>query len=258
MPGGEARFNVGIRTVVVDAEHGVAECGIGSGNVADSTVAGECDEWLVKQRFLRRGCPDYELFETLLWRRGRYWLLAEHLRRLEHSAGILGFRFERDELQAALAGAARGFDTGRWRVRLRLAMDGSLSIDSEPIVRSRGAVTCALAPWPVARGNPWLRHKTTRREIYAPLAVPEAFDTLLFNERGEATEFTRGNLVVKVAGRLLTPALECGLLPGAFRAALLARGRIEEAVLTLADVAAADRSWFINSLRGALPVGFAR
>ena len=88
--------------------------------------------------------------------------------------------------------------------------------------------------------------------------MPDVFDTLLFNERGEATEFTRGNLVVKLGGRLLTPALACGLLPGAFRAALLARGTIEEAVLPLADVAAADRVWFVNSLRGALRVGFAR
>jgi len=252
MPGGEARFNVGIRTVVVDAELGVAECGIGSGIVADSTIEGERDEWRVKQRFLRRACPDYELFETLLWRRGRYWLLAEHLQRIEHSANALGFRFDRHAIHGALDDAAHGFGTGRWRVRLRLGMDGAVAIDAESIVRQRGPVTCALAAWPVASANPWLRHKTTRREIYAALAVPDVFDTLLYNERGEATEFTRGNLVVRLGGRLLTPALESGLLPGAFRAALLARGVVSEAVLTLDDVKAAEKCWFVNSLRGVL------
>jgi para-aminobenzoate synthetase / 4-amino-4-deoxychorismate lyase len=258
MPGGEARFNVGIRTVVVDAERGVAECGIGSGIVADSTIEGERDEWLVKQRFLRRACPDYDLFETLLWRRGRYWLLAEHLQRIARSANALGFRFDRNEVHAALDDAAHGFGTGRWRVRLRLAMDGTVAIDTEPMVRQRGPVTCALAARPVDSANPWLRHKTIRRDVYVRLAVPDAFDTLLYNERGEATEFTRGNLVVRLGGRLLTPPLACGLLPGAFRAALLARGAIEDAVLTLADIEAADRVWFVNSLRGAIPVAFAR
>ena len=254
MPGGEARFNVGIRTVVVDAERSLAECGIGSGIVADSTIEGERDEWLIKERFLCRACPEYELFETLLWRRGRYWLLDEHLRRIGNSAETLGFRFDPPALRAALDEAARGFSEGRWRVRLRVAMDGTVAVDAEPFVRQRGLVECALAARPVDSADPWLRHKTTRREIYAAFAQPEAFDTLLFNERNEATEFTRGNLVVSLGGRLLTPTLASGLLPGVFRSALLARGSIEEAVLTVADVAAADRLWFVNSLRGALPV----
>jgi para-aminobenzoate synthetase/4-amino-4-deoxychorismate lyase len=254
MPGGEARFNVGIRTVVVDAERGVAECGIGSGIVADSTIAGERAEWGMKERFLRRACPEYQLLETLLWRRGGYWLLAEHLARLERSASALGFPFEVATALAALEQAARGLDTGRWRVRLRLAMDGTLACDAEPIVRTASPVTCALATRPVDSANPWLRHKTTRRGLYESLAVPDAFDTLLFNERGEVTEFTRGNLVVKLGGDLLTPSLDCGLLPGAFRAALVARGSVRETVLTLADVAAAEASWFINSVRGGLPV----
>jgi para-aminobenzoate synthetase/4-amino-4-deoxychorismate lyase len=257
MPGGEARFNVGIRTVVVDAERGVAECGIGSGIVADSTIAGERAEWGVKQRFLLHACPDYELLETLLWRHrghGRYWLLAEHMTRLERSAATLGFRWNQAKVRSALDGASRDFGTGRWRVRLRLAANGDVAIDVEPVARTRGPVFCALATRPVDSANPWLRHKTTRRGIYESLAVPEAFDTLLFNERGEATEFTRGNLVVRFGGRLLTPALECGLLPGAYRAALLARGVVSEAVLTLADIEVAEALWFVNSVRGALPV----
>jgi para-aminobenzoate synthetase/4-amino-4-deoxychorismate lyase len=234
----------------------VAECGIGSGIVADSTIAGERAEWGVKGRFLRSACPDYELLETLLWRRGHYWLLAEHLTRLERSATALGFRFSRDEFRAMLTDVVRDFSPGRWRVRLRLAMDGAVALDAEPIARTRGSVVCALAERAVDSANPWLRHKTTQRGIYESLAVPEVFDTLLFNERGEATEFTRGNLVIRLGGRLLTPALECGLLAGVFRAALLARGTVRESVITLADFKAADAIWFVNSLRGAVRVRF--
>lgn len=53
-PGGHATFSVGIRTVMIDAVQGRAECGIGSGVTWDSTGAAEWDEWKVKQRFLAR------------------------------------------------------------------------------------------------------------------------------------------------------------------------------------------------------------
>lgn len=254
LPGGEARFNVGIRTVVVDKTLGVAECGIGSGIVIDSTAPGEGEEWRMKQRFLREACPEYELFETLLWRRGRYWLRREHLARLASSARTLGFNWDRARTEASLDEVARGFGPGHWRVRLRLAVDGAVAIDSESFVPSRDVRPVALATRGVDSGNPWLRHKTTRRQVYDELAQPAAFDTLLWNERGEATEFTRGNLVAKLDGRLLTPDLDCGLLPGTFRAALLARGTIRESVIACSDLASAEALWFVNSLRGALRV----
>jgi len=254
MPGGEARFNVGIRTVVVDSARVEAECGIGSGIVIDSTAAGEADEWWMKQRFLRAACPEYELFETLLCRRGRYWLRREHLARLGASASALGFPWSREKAEMALDAAAAGFTAGHWRVRLRLAMDGTLAIDSEPFAPTLGLKQVAPAPRAIDSASPWLRHKTTQRKMYDDRAVPGMFDTLLWNERGEATEFTRGNLVIKLNGRLLTPAIECGLLPGAFRAALLARGAIAEATIRLDELRAAEALWFVNSLRGALRV----
>jgi len=254
MPGGEARFNVGIRTVVIDLRQEIAECGIGSGIVIDSTVAGEAEEWRMKQRFLRAACPRYELFETLLFRRGRYWLRGEHLARMAASAGALGFVWDGAKVEAVLDGAAESFATGHWRVRLRLAMDGVVAVDVAAIEAMCGPLMCAVASRPIESANPWLRHKTTRRQMYDDLAVPGVFDTLLRNERGEATEFTRGNLVVKLGGRLLTPAVECGLLPGTFRAALLARGAIAEATIRLDELRGVETLWFVNSVRGALRV----
>jgi para-aminobenzoate synthetase/4-amino-4-deoxychorismate lyase len=254
LPGGEARFNVGIRTVVVDTAKSEAVCGIGSGIVLDSTTEGEYAEWQAKQRFLRQACPTYELVETLLWRRGRYWLLARHLARLAASATAVGFVCDQAKVAAALDLAAKSLAGGPWRVRLTLAADGALAVQSERISPLRGATAVALARQPVDSANPWLRHKTTRRQAYESLALPDVFDTLLWNERGEATEFTRGNLIVKAGGRLLTPSTVCGLLPGTLRAALLARGAVREAVITLAELDTAEALWFVNSVRGAQPV----
>jgi para-aminobenzoate synthetase/4-amino-4-deoxychorismate lyase len=72
---------------------------------------------------------------------------------------------------------------------------------------------------------------------------------VLWNGRGEATETTIANLVVERDGRRITPPVECGLLPGVFRAYLLARGEIAEARVTLDELRRAPRIWTINSVR---------
>ena len=51
-PGGEAAFNVAIRTLTLNAG-GAARLGVGGGVVADSTAAGEWEEALWKTRFTR-------------------------------------------------------------------------------------------------------------------------------------------------------------------------------------------------------------
>ena len=106
-----------------------------------------------------------------------------------------------------------------------------------------------LSNWNLIRTVPLLGD---RREHYETRLRPGpgVFDTLLLNERGELTEFTRGNVALRIAGRWLTPALHCGLLAGTCRADLLARGEITEAVLVLADLQRADEVAFFNSVRG--------
>jgi len=53
-PGGHATFSVAIRTVMVDAVAGSAECGVGSGITWDSNAGSEWEEWQIKRRFLDR------------------------------------------------------------------------------------------------------------------------------------------------------------------------------------------------------------
>ncbi|NJD35834.1 MAG: bifunctional aminodeoxychorismate synthase component I/aminotransferase [Betaproteobacteria bacterium] len=259
-PGGEAVFSVGIRTAVVDTERGVAECGIGSGIVADSTAAAEYDEWQSKRIFLDRACPAYELLETLRLHRGRYWLRRAHMERMTRSALALGFPCDDARIAEALAVAANRHRSGDWRVRLRLAIDGAaqvevFALEPQPAMTSAAAMV-AVAASPVDSANPWLGHKTTRRGLYESLAVAKEgiFDTLLHNERGELTEFARGNLVVELDGRLVTPPLACGLLPGVYRHVLLARKRVSEQIVKLSDLEHATALWFINSVRGAVAV----
>lgn len=111
----------------------------------------------------------------------------------------------------------------------------------------------------VDSASPWLRHKTTRREAYdqALRSRPDCDDVLLWNERGEVTETALANVAVGgEGGPLLTPRLSCGLLPGVERAALLAEGRIREAVVSLADLRPGQPLWLFNSVRGLFEATF--
>ena len=71
------------------------------------------------------------------------------------------------------------------------------------------------------------------------------------NERGELTEGAISNLFIEKAGKLLTPPVECGLLPGVYRRHLLeTRANTEEHVLHPEDLQQADAVYLCNAVRG--------
>ena len=254
-----AVFNVPIRTVTLDTRDNSMVCGLGSGITWSSDAHEEHAEVITKSHFLTREPENFELFETLLLYDAVYTLRSRHLARLTRSADSLGFAYERETLDRALYSFAAAHPAGRHRVRLLLAKDGTERIESTSLPECDPAqVTVALAATPVARSNRFLYHKTTQRTCYdaQTAAHPNVFDVLLWNEDGELTEFTRGNVVVELDGARLTPPIACGLLPGTLRAELLAQGEIAERVIHKSDLACATSVWFINSVRGWLRTEF--
>lgn len=254
-PGGHATFNVGIRSVVIDRTAGRAECGIGSGIVADSTAAAELDEWRVKRGFLLRATAHFELLETLRLEDGAYPERARHLARMAASAAHFGFAFDRACAAAALDELARRHPAGAWRARLLCDRAGVPRAACHALEAAPAAAAVVLAAGPIEGDAEFFLHKTTERAAYAAFVPPAGvFDTLLWNARGELTEFTRGNVVVELDGRRVTPPVACGLLPGVGRAILLERGAVTERVVRREDLPRATGLWFVNSLRGCLPV----
>jgi para-aminobenzoate synthetase / 4-amino-4-deoxychorismate lyase len=249
-PEGRARFNVAIRTAVVDPGAGRVEFGVGSGIVWDSDPDREYDECLLKGAVLGRHPEPFELLETLRWTAGEgFWLLERHLARLDASAEYFGARYRPADVRDALARAVadRG---GSLRVRLLVALDGGVRTEAAPLEPAAEPVRLVLAEAPIDPGDPFLYHKTTNRSAYARVGRPGGDDTVLWNPDGEATETTMANLVAEIGGRRVTPPVRCGLLAGTFRAELLARGDIAEAVIPVARVRAAAGLWVINSVRG--------
>ncbi|MFV0453278.1 MAG: aminotransferase class IV [Propioniciclava sp.] len=192
---------------------------------------------------------DYRLLETLAAVDGQARHAALHLDRLAASSRALGFACDRTAIATRLAGQVAG-ELGLRRVRILLSRTGSAEIQVLTQEPPPGLLRAALAREPLDSTHPLLGHKTTERGHLSRLAVPGAEETVLFNERGELTEFTYGSLALAIAGCILTPALSCGLLPGIERRRALASGRIREAVLRVDDLFRAEQVWHLNSLRG--------
>ncbi|HXT21747.1 MAG TPA: aminotransferase class IV, partial [Thermoanaerobaculia bacterium] len=261
-PHGRARFNVAIRTVWIDRERGIAEYGTGGGVTWDSRADAELAEAGLKARVLAARPRTFRLLETMRWSPRGYFLLAEHLARLAASARHFGFHWSESRVRAALEDLARTLSPRPHRVRLLVARDGAVAVEAEPLQPTprlaegrRVPLRVALAPTPVDAADPLLFHKTTERTIYeaARAALPGCDDALLWNRDGELTESTVANLVLRLDGELVTPPLSSGLLPGTFRARLLARGRLVERVVRREDLARATGLWLVNSVRGWMP-----
>jgi para-aminobenzoate synthetase/4-amino-4-deoxychorismate lyase len=108
-----------------------------------------------------------------------------------------------------------------------------------------------LATTPIDSSNRLLFHKTTNREFYAAQAGTHAdFDDVVFwNERGEVTESSVANVVVKLDDKLYTPPISSGLLAGTFRDEMIAKGMISERVITVEQLKSAQEFFLINSVR---------
>jgi para-aminobenzoate synthetase/4-amino-4-deoxychorismate lyase len=120
------------------------------------------------------------------------------------------------------------------------------------------AMKVCLAKEAVDSNDIFLFHKTTRRDVYesARKHFPDYADVLLYNERGELTEFTIGNLVVEMDDKLYTPPICCGLLPGSFRAHLLETGQVEERVVRVEELKDCTKVFLVNSVRRWMTVQF--
>jgi len=283
---GDATFNVPIRTLWMDRERRTLHYGSGGGITWDSRAVDEYRELRAKTRVLSRRWPDFDLLETMRLEDGRLVRRDRHLARMARSAAYFGRPFPEGEIRAALRAVVRERSDGRWRIRL--VVGGSVRTLVEPLAtgetgapdpaaafpaaapRAAGAPERTVVPGtvdrpprrvvladePVDERDPFLFHKTTHRAIYreARARHPDAFDVLLLNRAGKATEFTRGNLLAEVDGEWLTPPREDGLLAGCLRDELLERGSVRECSLTPEEIRRAPRILFVNSLRGCLPV----
>ena len=251
-PDGDAAFNVAIRTLVLGGE-GPATLGLGSGIVADSRADEEWAECLAKGAFVTAGRRRFDLIETMRFD-PEYGvaLLERHLARMKASALAFGYPFDRHLTRNELQAATFRLRDHR-RIRLVLAPSGAIAIQVGPVPTTPDApVAVTIVPREVAPRDFRLCHKTSNRTIYeAPRRAAGTFEIAFVDDAGFLTEGSFTNIFVERDGRLVTPPLARGLLPGVLRAELIESGRATEGDLRPADLA---NGFFIgNALRGLIP-----
>jgi para-aminobenzoate synthetase / 4-amino-4-deoxychorismate lyase len=250
-PGGDATFNVPIRTVLVQGD--ALRYGVGSGVTFDAEPEAEWREWQHKSAFVARASQRFALLETMALRDGSIDHAAAHLQRLQGSAAHFGYPCSLSALEQALSEAAAKHPLGAWRLRLQLHETGCVQWQAYRLSADVQPVRLQLAQRPMLQAHSeFVRHKTTHRAHYDAHAPTDAavFDTVLWNTQGEVTECTRGNIAMQLDGQWVTPAPSSGLLAGVGRGYWLQQGRCFEAVVRLEDLPRVKEIAFINSLRG--------
>jgi para-aminobenzoate synthetase/4-amino-4-deoxychorismate lyase len=248
-PGGDAAFNVAIRTLTLRAGEKRATMGLGSGIVADSEPGEEWRECLAKGEFVAGG-RSFDLIETMRFDpQEGIAELERHLARIKASALALGFAFDRHHARNELQAGTFRLREPRL-VRLRLSPTGAIAIEARPLPEAPAEpVAVVLAPLPVEADDFRLRHKTSDRGFYDEArAAAGTFEILFEDAEGFLTEGSFTSLFVERDGRLLTPPLTRGLLPGVLRETLIDQGRALECDLRRADLR--DGFWIGNAVRG--------
>ena len=250
-PNGDATFSVPIRTLALTSS--TLQLGVGGGIVADSTAPDEYDECLLKASFLNAATTAPSLIETLLYDNA-FPHLERHIARLTQTADQFAYPCDSLAIRNTLIALAATLTTPT-RIRLLLHADGRTETHTSSVTGPTANLNIRLSSRRVLSTDSWLRHKTTRRAFYnreLARAQADGFDEVLFlNEHDELTEGSVSNLFLEINGRLHTPPLTDGVLPGVYRQHLLeTHPNACESTLTLADLHLADAAYLVNAVRG--------
>jgi branched-chain amino acid aminotransferase len=208
------------------------------------------------------------VFETLAAADFRPLRLDRHLARLREGAAVLRIPVPVEDavLAAGLAALleANGIASGSLRLTLaRGPGPRGLALPAEPNPTLLATAAPAAPAPPPARAIIATR---TRRNEFSPLARIKSLNTLdniiarteaaergadeaiLLNTAGQVAESSIANLFVVLDGRLVTPPVSAGALPGIRRAEILAAGGAEERVVGPEDLLRAEEAFLTSSL----------
>jgi branched-chain amino acid aminotransferase len=217
------------------------------------------------------------LFETILALDGKPVFAERHLARLAGSCERLGWPLEIQGLREIMSEllVQSGFTFGRSRVRLSVTGGsgavGDLTAGEDRLI----LMTANRAAEPPARTtanlSPFVRNERSalsglKCSAYAEnlVALDHARrlgfeETVFINTAGNLCEAATSNLFLVKDGRLLTPSLESGCLPGVVREVVIGLAArlgvsCEETDLPVALIREAEEIFLTSSIRGVMGI----
>lgn len=192
----------------------------------------------------------FDLFETMAFDPHEGIAhLERHIARMQASAEILGFSFDRHSLRNELQ-AATFRVTQPSRVRMMLSRGGAVAIEMRPNPGwPQAVIPVAVVPRLAAFDDIRLCHKTTDRSLYdAARSTGGTYEVVMVDAEGYLTEGSFTSLFLERGDRLVTPPLSRGLLPGVLRQHLIDIGEAVEGDIRPSDITG---NFFIgNAARG--------
>ena len=207
------------------------------------------------------------VYETLRTYDGRLFLYDRHMRRLRNSARMieLVIPFTDEELARHVSDTigATKLDGKEAYVRVLVTRGvGELSYD----LKATPKPSWVIIVKPLVRNhpkavNPMIKSNNLMNQALAAQQAFQrgAFDGVMRNDRGELTECATSNLFIVRNETVLTPQVECGLLPGITRELLFELGgnagiEVREQVLRDDDLFDADEAFLTSTTREVVPI----
>ena len=216
------------------------------------------------------------VFESVLAIAGEPIAFARHHARLAHAAGVFGLALPAlEELRDACRAVASASGHARARVRITVTCGPGMPVATMPggpptILVVAHEVTLPMRP-AILASVPWRRNpesalsgikSTSYAENLLALAAAKsagADEAVMLNTRDELCECATSNLWYAQEGKLSTPGLDSGCLPGVARQILLelsagAGIEVDQSPRGAGALAAADVIFLTSAIRGVHPV----
>lgn len=185
--------------------------------------------------------------------------LKEHLERLRRAEEFLGIRQQTEEREVYAYLKAHPIEYGA--LKIAVSGENKLLLPRENHYTEKVWRKGFLADFSEVRRNetsPFTYHKTMNYGdciLEKRRAAAAGLDERIFlNGRGEISEGTISNIFFVREGRLFTPEVSCGLLPGIMRRYILEYYEVTETRIHPEELGAFEECFVTNSLMGMMPV----
>jgi branched-chain amino acid aminotransferase len=217
------------------------------------------------------------LFETLLAIDGAPVFADQHLARLQHGCGHLGWDFSYPDILETMAGLLRLNDLTEGRARIRLAMTAGsgdihdTALGADHLVWMTAVATSEPPATTTAILCPWTRNERSAlsglkcasyAENLVALRHAERLgfeETVFLNTAGHVCEAATSNVFLVKNGVVATPSLDSGCLPGITRAVVIGLAgnlglQCGERNVAADELLNADEIFLTSSIRGVMGV----
>ena len=205
--------------------------------------------------------PDGEgFFETIQTHNQRPVAIGAHLARARSSAQRLGVILPPDaEINVLVLKALdSGLPTEFGRLRIVFSMQGQVEVTHDKYeMWSTPAKVCFVTD-PIEQNSQTIGIKSLPYTAHLSLLTTardrECDEVIRIDSEGRVSEGAVSNVVFRINGQWMTPALTSRCLPGIVRAVCIAELGVLEAVLLKEDIERADAAFLLSSLKLAQPI----